>query len=385
MIANKICFIATLHSQMHLNAFKAFYLNEKRMGNLLHGIIRIRGDDDKYFIGKDELFFLSGCNLEYLEKVPKPSILNRFLRLVFNTIYSIECKLGKLQKELSSELDDDVLFIIAPGPFIPSLYEYRELKNQFPHRRIIFILLEEGIGLYIRDEERWRQRGRENLSGVRKWLWKTKLFLRNFLIAQKEAEKVFQKNNRLKRFYLFHHENGHLVVNQDVCDSFALAYRMNGHPSIPNVYKGRIVFNTQPFCEELQSDADLNCIKAVLKILRKCHIDMVIKPHPREKKLDRYRQLGVEIDNSNYGMSQETLLANCENMPIAIMGFFSTTLITGNLFFSVPAICLGKLINREDLNGFNDDIENFMQTFSDILHIPENEDELETILHSIQC
>ena len=114
------------------------------------------------------------------------------------------------------------------------------------------------------------------------------------------------------------------------------------------------------------------------------HGQNMIKPHPRECKTYRYRDAGLDVDDSNSTISQEVLLANAINKPKLIIGFFSTSLITAKLFFGIKTASIGKIEDFESILGYGKDINNFINTFNNFLYVPKSYVEFENIIKSIK-
>lgn len=370
-------FVAYLHSQMHLLSFKAFYLSQERKGVKLIGRILIKGDGDVYFIKKEELEFLSpSIKIEYVVPKRNNGKIYRIKQIVKNGALDLKYLASDFSKELENEDYNEELLIIQQGPLFLSFSGYKKIKETYPNYKIIFVLLEEGIGLYIRDRKRWFGRGGEKLTGIRKLVRGSKNIIRSWR-TNENVIKTLESYGRIKKFYLFDKEGDSLKRNEDVCRAFYHVYEDSKIKlDYQDYYLGKVLINTQPFCEEIGSNADINCLKQVIKMLNSKGIGVVIKPHPREKDLSRYQILDAEIDVSHKGISQETVLANSKSKPIAILGFFSTTLITANVFFDVPAICLGRLLDLKEIGGFSEDINQFIRMFSSVLNVPEDSDDL---------
>ena len=128
----------------------------------------------------------------------------------------------------------------------------------------------------------------------------------------------------------------------------------------------------------------MKSIQLIIVMLRRGdNVQLVVKPHPREKKLDRYANCKITVDSSNQGISQEILLASAKNQPLCIIGFCSTSLILANLYYNIPIICLGKLGAFEKIPGFGTDISNFIETFSELLIVPNSFQDVEDAIAEI--
>lgn len=142
--------------------------------------------------------------------------------------------------------------------------------------------------------------------------------------------------------------------------------------------KNKVVICTQPYFDagDVRNDADLDIYKLLCDQCRRKGIEIVIKPHPREKSIERLKNSGMGvIDVGMY--SQESILAALgDNKPVALIGFNSTALINAVLFFDIPVMSVVKLI---DLNMFDYhtiyDMKLFAKTFGNYVVMPEDEAE----------
>ena len=99
---------------------------------------------------------------------------------------------------------------------------------------------------------------------------------------------------------------------------------------------------------------------------------IIIKPHPREKNIDKYIKLGCEVDIRN-DVPLESILAGLDVKPKCIVGITTTTLVTAKLFWNIPAISMAKLINRDSYGKeIVGEIDNFCKIFGTIIQIPDN-------------
>ena len=86
---------------------------------------------------------------------------------------------------------------------------------------------------------------------------------------------------------------------------------------------------------EILSEMDVYC--------KNKHINLIIKPHPREK-IDRYKSIGLQVvDDNQYPM--EAIIANMENKPICILSYYSTLLVECIYMWEIPAYSLLGLFN----------------------------------------
>lgn len=90
---------------------------------------------------------------------------------------------------------------------------------------------------------------------------------------------------------------------------------------------------------EVLSEMDVYC--------KNKHINLIIKPHPREK-IDRYKSIDLQVvDDNQYPM--EAIIANMRNKPICILSYYSTLLVECIYMWKIPAY---SLLGLFDINAW---------------------------------
>ncbi len=365
--------VAYLHSQLHLNSFRAYYAKCCKLGENISGTIYILCDKEgRYLIDESELSFAFGLNIKMMKKPSRNSILKvlgYIKRVILSIVYS---KLFILTQKPGKTL----FFLVRGGSKICArdlfIYQKREHASN-----VKVVYLEEGIGYYIRSRNRWLNRGLETKRGIKKILSHFVRRVANYIDNDQVVQELLRRK-QIEYFNLFDNIDGKLTPNMDVCLAFAEVYKMRAQElKVSTDYSNTIIVNTQPFMEELNCNQDLECYK-LLDCLCKGHgMRLLIKPHPREIKIDRYINFGLDVDLNNSHISQEILIAGADSSPLAIVGFFSTTLVTAHLLFEVPVISLGRLCEEQVYGGYKEDIQAFMDTFEHIMFIPKSLPDLE--------
>ena len=138
-------------------------------------------------------------------------------------------------------------------------------------------------------------------------------------------------------------------------------------------YRGNVIICTQPYGEQgrIRHNADIYAIRKLCVFLDRKGYSVIIKPHPREKNLEKYEGLGCRIDLCNE-VPLEAVLAGIYPKPAGIIGITTTTLMTAKLFWKIPTLSLARVIERESYQGrFVEEIDNFCRIFANIVQIPE--------------
>lgn len=390
--ANSLKYIAFLHSQLHLNALMAYIIDsieddckdkteaneeiiKKDSKSYVGEIHIIRDQKEGYLISKKD------CDIFRAKVIfddPIPESVSGRIKYHFDNIFYYYV----LKKRAFGNGKNSSMIC-----FYPNANGIRDAKTIEKYRRSIgadrikMVLLEEGIGTYIRDADRWAKRGSEKLHGVKKAL----KILRSNLFARIGANRVielFKSSGDIEYFgILSKQKNAEYIPNTEVCRKFEGVFRLRAKAFHERVdYKNTIIVNTQLVFDEFDNDADTICLKKIKKICDEKNIRLLIKPHPREKHLERYS--GLEVDKNYQGVSQEILIAKSENKPLMIIGFFSTTLVTGKLFFDIPALCLADLVDCSGVGEYATDIHSFANTFRNVLLLPKSYEDVERIIET---
>lgn len=191
-------------------------------------------------------------------------------------------------------------------------------------------------------------------------------------------EKSLKSNGKLEYFTLFSKSGESLEDNKEIQNLYADAIRINAERreelSTINL-ENSVVINTQTFVNDgqISEQEELRLLKLVTDECGKKDIKVYLKPHPRDDKLDRFKELNVEL-LSYTDVPQEEMFA--KSAPRAVVGFTTTSLVTANKLFGIKSISLNKLVGEEVGSDMRRDMENFEKYFGDGVQIVESEEEL---------
>lgn len=368
-------------SNVHLISITAFvrYLTQDR-DVVVKGIVVVSGFLASANDALQKYDFLIKHNIKILyDKTKKNKTLMIKLKETFKEIFFlpfISC--NDYNKPIKS-------YLILPPVISPKAEDIALLVKLHGNCKIIFV--EEGIGSYIRSKQRWLNCGSEKYNGLRKELKKIRTRVSSFL-SKNVIIKILHSMSMIGYFYMLEKTSTGLRSDYSVCkyivDEYKYQYRLLQLENIETSYENSIVINTQPFFEQLNINEDLKCYERIIQICDELDIKVILKLHPREKNTSRYNSLSLFIDRENSSISQEILFAGISLKPLAILGFFSTTLVTSKMFFGIDAISLGKLINMNLLNGFDEDVENFIEVFKNMVLVPSSYEDLKHVLDYIK-
>lgn len=224
------------------------------------------------------------------------------------------------------------------------------LRAKYPERPIVVVITTEGLASYV--DNAFGQglfSMREEKGNI---LCKLAAFLHGTANSLYKGAFAWwlKRQGRLCEFQLLSLlSDGGLRPNRETSQYFRKAFEKSARKREIKIaadhYKNVILFNTQPTFERQEClDADTAVLQKACKMVKDLGLRAVLKPHPAEKNFSRYEKLGYEIDTTA-NIAQEYLLAAADCKPIAVVGFSSTTLLTANLFWRIPAISLVNCID----------------------------------------
>ena len=143
-----------------------------------------------------------------------------------------------------------------------------------------------------------------------------------------------------------------------------------------------IVINSQGLGEFGISDGktDFQAFEKVAELLADSKERIVLKPHPREKEINKYINLGWDVLKTR--VSQEVLIAKTNIRPKCIISIYSSTLLNAYGLYNVPVISLAKILLRERLsNTLRNQLMRYVDMYEGIVLFPSNYDELLSIIN----
>ena len=244
------------------------------------------------------------------------------------------------------------------------------LHNCGVRKNIIHIVLEEGMASYMRDWKGWlfEEKKDNNINTIWKQFsnrtWKKYLYTA-----------MLKRKNELIENTLFVAKKGKLYPNRRAImylkrtiEELKDTYDFSKYKS----YNGSVIICTQTYGEQnaIFGKEDLRIVRECCRKAQKEGYRVIIKPHPRERDLRKYEGMGAEIDIFN-AVPLEAILAQAEPKPKCVIGITTTTLVSAQLFWKIPAFSIAKLIKRESYSKeLIGDIDNYCKTFSGLVKIP---------------
>ena len=205
------------------------------------------------------------------------------------------------------------------------------------------------------------------------------------------AQRKCKKAGRFIDFRLFQKTDKGLEKNPKAFPYYLEEYRRNipaGYELDKEQFRGTCILVTDNFQYDGLADdnADYELYKQVTDIFHANGKKLVIKPHPHEEDLERYKVLDFPVLLQS--ISQEALLANLreDERPKYILGIFSSAMTNAYRIFGVPVICLAKIyLTKIDNTFLTDLLERFIKDNQDIFYFPETLDELSIFFGKSAC
>lgn len=243
------------------------------------------------------------------------------------------------------------------------------LENAFG-KKIVAVELDEGVGSYTANQKSWLRIALIESKSLKAKMVTYAKHIETSVFNEKRLKRI----NRLLDAKLLSKNGDAYCANKDYVDSYVgvLKDMAINTPDILPMEGKYIIINTHPlsYVNDYTKPMD-DIVMECAKYFSKKGYAVVIKPHPREKNIEKYSNMCTHIVK-DYSASQEVLLAAASNKPSYIVSFLSTTLVTSKVLFDIPSISLlnifMKTIVADDV--IMNDCERYKSTFANIVEFP---------------
>lgn len=356
----EINFIGRAISPLHVLGIESYILHLKDKGVKLKGFILAVSHSDTGMLIAEDTF-----HKDLYEGVEPIFLVEQ---------NDLKVKPGNLRMCIQN-VNNEKEFYLA-NPYRPEFSYISEVAGIRPDERINVVVTDEGNGSYVNDPYR--------LHDNKFPSWSIKDFIR-FIIYSSIRDRYLYKRMASKgiisRFLMLKKENGSFVRNTECAEKLVDIFKSVKLADDYTSYEDSILICPSLIYEAgvLKEPVDIEIYREILNKLGnpKC----VVKPHPREKEIEKYRQLGCMVER-RYSATTEVVLANLERKPRCIIGESSTVLVSAAALFGIKTISISKLINRDKLT-IPDYFDRFSDIFGRIVLTPETSEELIKILENI--
>ncbi|MGN0600663.1 MAG: polysialyltransferase family glycosyltransferase [Oscillospiraceae bacterium] len=360
--------IAFIKSPWQLHGVNAFLYHLIELGVSPKGFVCIERNAQYGYVIDEEHRFLICDDLKFIkyDHFANKKTLTEKLQNSFNIWRACICE--------NKETNGEKVYILQC--LEPNFNIYAFLTNELK-RNASVVMIDEGIGSYMRSRKEMID---EALSYHRNTLKRLKIRY-NHLVKKPILFGAMKKKGIVIDFQLFEKNENTVLKRSDVAKCYSAILNLTKE-NIPEeeseLYNRAVVINTQPFFEmgQIKNDEDIMIIESISKICNSLNCKCVIKPHPREMRLDRYEAIqGIVID-LNKSISQETLFASIEAHPLMLIGFSSTTLVTAQTFFGIKTVSLSKMISENVGDRMKNDCLRFYSAFNSLVACPSELQEI---------
>lgn len=247
-------------------------------------------------------------------------------------------------------------------------------KQAVPDSDIVNIVIDEGLGVYMRSGFNWAVEQYHNTNSMKEFirfifdLQKKKLYVNKSIKRREYINNDILINNNGK----FEENKGIISYYRRVIDCDKVSNEKYSR------YSNSVIISAQLYFEDnqIKNNADLELYKKIISALSERNIGVVFKPHPRDKNLSRYDCLDCFVDTDNT-VSQEAILASLDVKPRAVLSFTSTSLVTSSLFYGIKTASLNSLLPKEDVQlTLLNEFSNFKKAFENAVCIPDTPEQL---------
>lgn len=373
MSNDKCNFLAWAITPWHVHGVHAALEFFKRQGIKTTGYIYIQDHHETGKVVSKELINGLDDEIEVKDEAEYKGHQNNIIQ---NTILIIK----KLLTMKKAETEDTVYVVI---PHRPKYSLLGELKNS----RIIYVIVDEGIGTYIIPEKQWIKESCRvscKANGEGKIIYWLKLLQENYL--WKWYDKILKKKGCYidLRFFVKNNVNQY-VPNKLALDIYKSVMHIDAKSDEEYTYNfSKYVILNPPLnaANNYSDEQDIQVIKKCVEICKDNGIEVIVKPHPRERNLERYGSMGCIIEK-RINISQEEIVSSSKIKPICVIGFTSTTLITLKYLFDVNTISICGLLDADKLSDTEKNkIMLFNNAFSQLVERPCDYNEMEEMIKS---
>lgn len=364
-----INFVAFVRTPWHALGCNASLLKLKEQGEKLNGLVVLSRDSydcENPLLSADNFKVLSDNEID-------------FELLYFNgnafsssTVDNIKIKLQSMAYLANHKKGARKLYVLNPM-HINDIFITR-LNQSVPDSDIVNIVVDEGLGVYMRSGFNWAVEQYHNTNSIKE-------FVRMIFDLQKKrlyVKKSIKRSEYINNNILINN-NGKFEENGGITSYYRCAIDCDKVSEEKySRYSNSVVISAQLYFEDnqIKNNADLELYKKIISALSKKNIGVVFKPHPRDKDLSRYDCLNCFVDADNT-VSQESILASLDVKPRAVLSFTSTSLVTSSLFYGVKTASLNSLLAKDDVQlTLLNEFSNFKKAFENVVCIPDTPEQL---------
>lgn len=301
---------------------------------------------------------------------PKDSIKRKIENLMSVFIYLFQ-----------NNRKSEPFYVVCPAK--PAWMWIDIIKKVYGKRRIVFIIVDEGIGsakfqttkgLYFAKIENKKEK---EISIFKRTVYMVLSFMESTFSSM--IIYFFKKRNQYINNNLVNIKRNKFVYNYEPVKYYREVFESSSIGKCNDIYNEKTIL-INPGLKEEDDDFINSIYRKCTEIVAYKDIKSVIKPHPRDNDIERFNAINCYIEK-NRSISQESLVASMSKKPICVISISSTTLITLKMIFNVNGISLAKIVKKHEKDNRNiSNLNYFIEVSKGIVSIPEDIKELEKVL-----
>lgn len=373
-----INFIAFLITPWHAISLDASIKYLESIGIRLHGMVLISPHENTGVCVNESSFLKESYDL-YIEKRSITKTKSSEILSQQQNAFSLFIQRRKKHlryydyifrggKNIANLLEMYVIQPVNPDPFLGL-----RLKQYGRHAR--FVLSDEGVGTYTPYYDTQPPQGKM-ITNIHAW----QKYFREVIVGHR----LMQFFHSTTYTMIFKKEHLSLVPRKEVIPFYRDVISQHVSSELWNKevdLSNSVVIAPSVHMEEIESyhNEDVQVWKEVCAILDSMNLKIFMKPHPRDKFfrqfVSEWKCELIDID----GVSMEELCA--KSCPKCIIGFASTALVTANMFYDIPVVCINELMNPALCSEqVQKSVAYYKKLFSKIVSFPQNAKEFNQLL-----
>lgn len=365
-----IDFVALAMTPWHAIGIDAFLFEKsKEMHRKIKGIVLIFPNNDKYVVHEKNFSCknFAQVNFYHVESLFYQKFANNIPNLMYEGFAII-----KGIKNCRNNKNNKILYLISPWtPYLPFIeyFKDKEISNKY---KPLFVIVDEGIGMYI---------SRKSPAGIKhaaKFSRFAEIKLKSYDCADKFLRKVSMRYVPLDKRFVFEYKTD-FRKNKDIVNSYKKIIELKSNDFEINEKNVALII-TQPLSEHkiFTEKQEYGVIKEIIQLFTANKIKVLIKLHPYEAK-NKYDYLisdNVKIIKDNFPV--EEIIPNIN--PLCVIGATSTALITSKLIFNITAISILNLLNPDN-ESTGSETYGFKELSTEFVYFLDSTDEIIELLN----
>lgn len=338
-------FLFVGNSVLHIAALNAFLLMLRNEGVEVCGVIcdnipsdRVPQYDERDVFAVDaDKFVLLRNEIDYYK--PGQTVSAR----VKGSLHPILPQQACNKDAITSYKDS--FFLIATDEDYPSLELWKAASTQ--GLQVKCILVEEGIGSYLSRESAHRLFALKEAGIARR----IKRAAKERILALFRARYRSALDGRctIERFSAYDRSpDGRLVPNKDFI--FWMKQSLQQYSRAKGIndpdFSGRVVIVGTNFQELGDESLERAFLERIACVIEACGLRPYLRPHPRSRSIERYKEAGIEVDEFGK-VPFEAVLSASKAMPVAMIGLGSSSQLLANTFWGIPCFNVAPILVDE--------------------------------------